>query len=111
MNRKYSFKKNHEIDKLVKLKQSVGNKYYAIYFMRNKETTPQIAITASKRFKNAVERNYEKRVVKEILRNHLNKIENFKLLIVIKTTVQELNMVQKKDQVLYLLKKLTKEEK
>lgn len=109
MNRKYSLKKSHDIDKLVKNKRSVGNKYYAIYYVSSLEKLPQIAISASKKFKTAVKKNYEKRVVKEILRPNLDLMEYLKVLIIIKNTVEGLDFNQKQDQLLYLVKKINKE--
>jgi len=106
MNRKYSLKKSKDIDKLVKKKQSVGNKYYAIYYMNRMEKLPQIAVSPSKRFKTAVERNYQKRVTKEILRVDLSMIDYLKILIVVKTTVKDLTFIQKRNQLLYLIRKI-----
>lgn len=33
MNQQHRLKKNHDIEKLIKLRQSVGNKYYAIFLL------------------------------------------------------------------------------
>ena len=74
MNKKYILKKNYEIEKLVQRKNSVGNKYYAAYFIKTKEQNPSIAFSISKKIGNAVVRNYEKRVVKEIIRKEINKL-------------------------------------
>ena len=35
MNKKYSLKKSNDIEQLIKKHQSVGNKYYAIYYDKN----------------------------------------------------------------------------
>lgn len=110
MNRKYSLKSNHEIEKLVRAKKSVGNKYYAIYYRHKDEEIPKIAISPTKRFKNAVERNYEKKVIKEILRENLPKLKHLMLLIVIKTPVRDLDFQEKKNQIKYLLKRIYKEQ-
>lgn len=106
MNRKYSLKKNHDIDRLIKKKQSVGNKYYAIYYRWSEEKLPKIAISPSKKFKTAVRRNYEKRVVREIIREQLDELQNLQLLIIVKTKVDELDFEGRKKQVLYLINKV-----
>ena len=111
MKRKYSLKKNYEIEKVLKTKKSVGNKYYAIYYMPNKLTIPQIAISVSKKFGNAVKRNYQKRVVREILRKLIKSLPNYSYLIVVKKKVEELSFFEKENQLIYLLKKIERQEK
>jgi ribonuclease P protein component len=109
MNRKYSLKKNHDIDRLIKLKKSVGNRFYAVYYAQKDSPLPQIAVSVSKKIKTAVERNYEKRVIREILRNHIGECQSLQMLIVVKTTVRELSFAQKKEQISYLLRRIIKE--
>lgn len=82
MNKKYSLKKNYEITKLISKKQSVGNRFYTVYY--DCDGCTQVAISISKKICKANKRNYNKRVVKEILRRNFNLIENIKMLIVIK---------------------------
>lgn len=106
MNRKYSLKKKYEIEKLIKAKISVGNKYYAIYYQNISEEVPQFAFSITKRFKTAVRRNYEKRVTKEIFRKNLTKLKNLKMLIVIKEEVKNLEFKEKELQILYLINKI-----
>ena len=90
MNRQYSLKKNFEIEKLVKKRMSVGNKYFAIYYQKN-QSCLQIAISVSKKNGNAVERNYQKRVIREIMRNNLEKLDGYRLLVVVKKDSRELS--------------------
>lgn len=110
MNRKHSLKKNYEIEKLIKGKKSVGNKYYAIYYKRIEDEEPKIAFSASKRFKTAVKRNYEKRVTKEIFRKNLEMVKSFKMLVVVKKTVDELTFLEKEVQILYLINRILRSE-
>ena len=106
MNRKYSLKKNHDIKELLQKKQSVGNKYYVIYYDYIERKTPLIALSVSRKVGNAVERNYEKRVVREIIRPLLETIENYKMLIVIKDKSKELSYIEKEENINYLIKKM-----
>lgn len=106
MNRKYSLKKNYEIEKLIKAKMSVGNRYYAIYYQLTDETEPKIAFSVSKRFKTAVRRNYNKRVTKEIIRKYLDKLSNVKMLVVVKESVDKLTFQEKEGQLLFLINKI-----
>jgi len=106
MNRKYSLKKNHEIEKLFKDKLSVGNKFYAIYYQIITDVNPKIAFSISKRIKTAVLRNYEKRITKEIFRNKLKSLENLKMLVVVKAAANDLTYLEKEMQISYLIKKI-----
>lgn len=106
MNRKYSLKKNYEIEKLVKAKKSVGNRYYAIYYQVTTEVEPKIAFSVSKRFKTAVRRNYHKRVTKEIFRKNFIKLNNLKMLIVVKESVDKLTFQEKEGQLKFLINKI-----
>ena len=63
-------------------------------------------MSVSRKVGNAVERNYEKRVVREIIRPLLETIENYKMLIVIKDKSKELSYVEKEENINYLIKKM-----
>ena len=109
MNNKYSLKRNEDIAKLVHLRKSVGNKYYAIYHHKNDNEIPKIAISISKKFGNAVCRNYEKRVIREIIRPLLGELNFLELLIVIKKEASKLTFKEKEAQVHYLLRKIKRQ--
>lgn len=108
MNRKYSLKKNFEIEKLVRAKMSVGNKFFAIYYKKQIDKA-EIAISVSKKNGNAVERNYQKRVVKEIVRKNLLKLQGYRLLIVVKQLSKELTFEEKKENLERLFQRIRKE--
>ena len=108
MNRKYSLRKNKDIEQLVRYRVSVGNKYYAIYYFRHCGEA-QIAFSVSKKNGNAVIRNYQKRIVKEIIRSHIDDLNGYKLLIVVKPTSKDLSFIEKKENLEYLIKKIRKE--
>lgn len=106
MNRKYSLKKNNEIEKLIKNKFSVGNKYYAIYYQIINDELPKIAFSVTKRINTAVKRNYEKRTTKEIFRKNLDSLKNTKMLVIIKLAASELTFSEKEVQIMYLIKRI-----
>lgn len=106
MNKNYILKKNEEIGALIKIRKSVGNKYYAVYYNVNKENGPRIAISVSKKYGNAVIRNYEKRVTKEIIRDIVPKLPNLDILIVIRKELSNIKFPEKQKQLIYLMNKL-----
>ena len=111
MNRKYSLKKSNEIENLVKRKRSVGDHYYTVYYMFYNEGLPQVAISVSKKLKTAVAKNYEKRVIREILRPELALLQGAKILVVAKATVKEIDFDEKKTRLLKLIRRVNKEKK
>lgn len=109
MNKKYILKKSYEIQNLLKNKKSVGSKYYVIYYNSTDKENPQIAIAVSKKIGNAVIRNYEKRIIREILRDYIYELKNIKMLFVVKPSSLDLTYINKKEQIEYLFKKMLKQ--
>lgn len=106
MKREYSLKKSHDIAKVIRSKQSVGNRYYAIYYQENDIGKPQIAISVSKKVGNAVTRNYQKRVIREVVRRDLDNLPPYSYLIVVKKNSLYLEFQEKQKQLEYLLNKI-----
>ena len=108
MNQKYVLKHNEEIESLVSKKSSVGNKYYAIYFDKDDNGT-KVAISVSKKCGSSPTRNYEKRVVREIIRTcELERLSNVRCLIVIKKDAINLSYELKKLEINQLISKMLK---
>lgn len=103
MNKQYILKKNHDIDSLVRLKQSVGNTYYAIYYRKSESL--RVVVSVSKKLGKAVVRNYQKRVMKEILRNNIELIPSVDMLLVIKLNSLNLTYKEKENEIIKLIKR------
>lgn len=108
MNKDYRLKKSFDIEKLIKKRQSVGNSYYAIYYNVSSTDLPKVAISVSKKLGNAVIRNKEKRIIREIVRNNLELVSNLELLIVQKKASLNLSYEQKTTELVKLFIKITK---
>lgn len=108
MNKDYRLKKSFDIEKLIKRRQSVGNSYYAIYFNISSTELPKVAISVSKKLGNAVVRNKEKRIIREIVRNNLELVNNLELLIVEKKISISLSYEQKETELVKLFTKIIK---
>ena len=111
MNKKYILTKSYDIEKLLQNKSSIGSKYYVIYYTKNQNGDTNVAISASKKIGNAVTRNYNKRVTREIIRENFDQIKGFKMLIVLKASSTTLSYEQKVEQIAYIIKKLHDKEK
>lgn len=106
INKEYHIKKNQEIEKIIKNKNSVGNKYFVIYKMENNETSHyRYCLSIGKKFGIAVKRNQMKRRIREIVRHNLNLLNNMDYVIVIKPLSNTLEFDEIKKQIIYLLKK------
>lgn len=99
MNKKYILKKNYEIEKLVKKRNSVGDQYYAIYYNETINKMPKIAISISKHIGNAVIRNHEKRVHREIIRVMISDLDYLEILFVIKQKSLALSTQEKNEKI------------
>lgn len=110
MNKNYRLKKSHDIEKLVKKRKSVGNIYYAIYFNQSSINKTRVAISVSKKIGNAVTRNKEKRIIREIIRNNIDIINILDILIVERKMATQLSYQEKEVQIVKLLNKLNRKE-
>ena len=104
MKKKLILKSNIEIANLVKMKQTIGNKYYIIYM--NDSVSTKVAISVSKKIGNAVVRNYSKRVVREIVSKNLSYIQNKTILIVVKKSFLDITFDEKRKTLEKLLMKV-----
>ena len=107
IDKQYSIKKSQEIEKIIKMKNSVGNKYFVIYKMENVETAHfRFALSIGKKYGIAVLRNKMKRRVREIIRNNIDLLDNnMDYVFVIKPASIELDFLEIEKNIKYLLKK------
>ena len=103
MKKEYRVKKNQEIIDLLKLKQTVGDRYFVIYKSKIKESHFRYAVSVNKKYGNAPERNKAKRRVREVVK--LYQYKNLDFFIVIKTTVKELSFNDIHNKLLKLFKR------
>jgi len=91
MEKAYRVKKNTEIEKIIRKKESVGDGFFVIYKSENVQTGHfRFAVSVSKKYGIAVERNQIKRRVREIVAAaHFQGRYDF--LIVVKTVAKKLD--------------------
>lgn len=110
MNKKYTLKKQHIILNLLSKKETVGTRNYVIYF-KETNTDAKVAISVSKKVGNAVERNYQKRVCREIVSQRVKELKGHSLLLVVKPCAVNLLFNEKEEQINYLINKIINKKK
>lgn len=101
MKKELRLKSNTEIEKVVRKKDTVGNKYFVVY--KKDFEKPQFAISVGKKYGIAVERNQAKRRIRTILQTF--ELLNYQVLIVVKPAAKELGFEEINKQIRYLLLK------
>lgn len=94
MKKEYRIKKNSEIQQLINKKTTVGNGYFILYHQKNHENPHfRFAVSVSKKYGNAVERNLMKRRIREVVK--VNKFSNeAEFFIVAKIKAKDLEFVE-----------------
>ena len=108
MNKQYRLKKSFEIEKLVKKRISVGNAYFVMYYNLSSNKNTRVAISVSKKLGNAVIRNKEKRIIREIIRENFDSINCLDILIVEKVKALSLSFEEKKMEIIKLVNKINR---
>lgn len=77
MKKKYIIKDSEHIEYLIKKGQFVKAGPFVVYYANRRfETERQFAFLVAKKFRTKVERNYYKRLLKELIRDKRDKIDN-----------------------------------
>lgn len=107
MKKQYRVKQSTEIEKILKQKKGMSNKYFSLYKYENFETSHfRYAISVGKKIGNAVVRNKIKRQVTSIIDNlGINLETTTDVFIIVRPTVLELDYQNMVKQLEYLFKK------
>ena len=111
MQKQYRLKRNEEIGRVVQKRICARGLYYTVYYQKSDKV--EIAFSVSKKYGNAVERNYAKRVIREICRDKVEFLPCVKFVIVVKKEAKN-SEILKKDllkQIDYICYKEKKHEK
>ena len=113
MQKQYRLKDNNIIGSVVKRRVCARGTFYNVYFQKSDKLA--IAFSVSKKYGKAVERNYAKRVMREICRDKVEFLPCVKFVIVVKKEAKNADFeILKKDllkQIDYICYKEKKHEK
>ncbi len=104
MKKEYRIKKSHEIASIVNKRKKVANKNYILYYQISENDKIRIAISVSKKYGHAFERNKAKRITRNIVRKYLNKIKKLDLVIVIKGNLKESTYLELEQEMQFLIR-------
>lgn len=104
MNKQYRLKNSDEIGSIVTSRIRYYTKLYNMYYKKSEEL--KIAVVAGKKCGNSVKRNYEKRVMREIIRKKINLLGNYNIVFVAKEAVKDASYIDKEKDLDFLLNKL-----
>lgn len=103
MNKKYIINSNEEIQKIISKGTKKVDKYFIIYNVKNSLEYNRYCVSISKKIGNAVVRNKEKRVIKEILRkSNINSQKNY--VIILRKEILSLSFIEKEKELINLIK-------
>lgn len=106
MNKRYRLKRNEEIARIVRGRKRVSSPSFTLYYQKNNLKTNLYAISVGKKYGCAVERNYAKRVVREIMRPLLDVLPHVSVLIVVKEGSKTLKFLQLKEELTQLINQI-----
>ncbi|OYD26848.1 ribonuclease P protein component [Mycoplasma testudineum] len=105
MKKRYMLRKNWEFQKIIDSKKQISNKYMVIYYAKSDEF--RVGISIPKKFANAVQRNYNKRVIKAILGQYPYYSEIKKTLVIIsRKEFLKLDFQTRKNELIKLLERI-----
>lgn len=105
MKKEYRIKKNQEIQSVLSLKQSIVGKHFIIYKKESHQEHFRYALSVSKKFGHAVERNKMKRQLRDILDN-LNISNKYDLFVITRLSAKDISFESKKSEIITLLTKI-----
>ena len=108
MKKEYRVKKNEDFSRIIKRKQSMANRTFIIYYLKNDIGHARIGISVSKKLGKAVIRNKIKRQVRMIIKETINLDDNYDYIVIVRNKFLDLDFISNLKEFNYLYKKILK---
>ena len=108
MKKEYRVKKNEEFSRIIKRKQSLANRSFIIYYLKNDLDHSRIGISVSKKLGKAVIRNKIKRQVRMMVQETVNLNDNYDYIVIVRNKYLHLDFSSNLNELRYLYKKILK---
>ena len=108
MKKEYRVKKNEDFSYIIKHKQSLANRSFIIYYVKNDLNHARIGISVSKNLGKAVIRNKIKRQVRMIVQQTINFNDNYDYIVIVRNKYLDLDFISNLNELKYLYKKILK---
>ena len=108
MKKEYRVKKNEDFSHIIKHKQSLANRSFIIYYVKNDLNHARIVISVSKKLGKAVIRNKIKRQVRMIVQQTINFNDNYDYIVIVRNKYLDLDFISNLNELKYLYKKILK---
>lgn len=106
MQKEYRIKDGLEIENIIKGHKVISSKSLIIYYRKSETNHFRVAFSVSKKIGNAVVRNKQKRLLREAIRTHMNKIKPYDVFIIAKSQILNLDFIKLCDELYHLLLKV-----
>jgi len=107
MRKKNIIKESYEFTKIINKGDKINNKYYSVFYNKNKKEFNRYGITIPKKTGKAVIRNKIKRQIKNIIDTNEFYIQTpYDYVIIIKKQILELKYKEEEKELINLLKKI-----
>lgn len=105
-------KHSRDFEKIIKQGQFVKNNELIIYYTTNNQNTNHFGISVGKKIGNAVQRNYYKRIIRNICDNNKNLYSNGKdYIIIVRKGCTLKSFIDINKSYVYLIEKIDRKEK
>ena len=108
MKKDYRVKKNEDFSYIIKKKQSIANRSFIIYYLKNDVGHARVGISVSKKLGKAVVRNKIKRQVRMIIKETINLDDNYDYIVIVRNKFLDLDFISNLKEFNYLYKKILK---
>lgn len=108
MKKEYRVKKNEDFSRIIKEKQSLANRSFIIYYLKNNNGHARIGISVSKKLGKAIVRNKVKRQVRMMIQQIIDFNDSYDYIVIVRNKYLDLDFNSNLNELKYLYRKILK---